>query len=205
MSGEERPKLLLVEGVDDEQVVSQIRHKNDHLPGFCVKNTDGVQGILRLIAPELKEPERSVLGIMVDANDDPSGRWQSTIDRLRRLDIQAPNQPSPGGVIIDASIDLKVGIWMMPDNETPGELEDFVREMIPTSDPVWPRAVEYIDVIPDVDRKFSAAKTLRAQVYAWLAARSRPRNMGTAIRAGDLDDTVPLAVQFVDWLDRLFR
>ena len=30
----------------------------------------------------------------------------------------------------------------MPDNEAPGELEDFVAGMIPESDPVWPRSQE---------------------------------------------------------------
>ena len=35
-------------------------------------------------------------------------------------------------------------------------------------------------------------------------ARAEPRKMGAAIGAGDLDATAPLAVQFIDWVRRLF-
>lgn len=32
----------------------------------------------------------------------------------------------------------------MPNNYSPGELEDFIRELIPGKDPTWPRAKHYI-------------------------------------------------------------
>ncbi len=93
----------------------------------------------------------------------------------------------------------------MPDNQSMGELEDFVAKMIPNGDPVWPRSRSYIDGIPITDRKFKGKKTLRAKVYAWLAAREDPRRMGQAIYARDLNVNGPLCQKFVDWLTRLFR
>ena len=92
----------------------------------------------------------------------------------------------------------------MPDNGSAGELEDFIQELLPEGDPVWPRAQRYIDDIPAAHRKFTAGKILRAQIHAWLATRKEPRKMGTAVGAGDLNATHPLATQFVDWLRRLF-
>ena len=92
----------------------------------------------------------------------------------------------------------------MPNNETSGELEDFVAGMIPESDPVWPRSQAYIDEIPVTDRRFSDRKRLRAQVHSWLATRERPRQMGAAIRTGDLNIGARGAVELIDWLRRLF-
>ena len=48
-----------------------------------------------------------------------------------------------------------IGVWLMPDNQSTGELEDFVAQMIPPGDPVWPRSEYYIEGIPEPDRKFT--------------------------------------------------
>ena len=93
----------------------------------------------------------------------------------------------------------------MPDNENPSELEDFVIEMIPDGDVVWPRAQSYIDGIPAADRPFSEGKRQRARLYAWLATREEPRRMAAAIGTHDLDINGPLCRRFVDWLKRLFQ
>ena len=92
----------------------------------------------------------------------------------------------------------------MPDNCSPGELEDFVAKMIPASDAVWPLSQRYIDGIPEADKKFSEKKQPRAQLYAWLAAREDPRQMGAAIGARDLKVDGALCQEFVAWLTRLF-
>ncbi len=92
----------------------------------------------------------------------------------------------------------------MPDNELPGELEDFVVQMIPERDLIWPLSQRYIDGIPETGRKFSEKKKLRAQLYAWLAAREDPRLMGVAIRAHDLELEGSLSRNFIAWLTKLF-
>ena len=92
----------------------------------------------------------------------------------------------------------------MPDNEVTGELEDFVRSMLPDDDPVWPRSESYIDGIPESYRKFTDNKVLRAKVHAWLATRKIPRLMGVAVRDGDLRIDGELATRFLDWLRQLF-
>ena len=93
----------------------------------------------------------------------------------------------------------------MPDNQSPGELEDFVSEMIPDDDPVWPRAQRDIDGITEADRKFSDRKIQRARLHAWLATREDPRLMGAAIGARDLNVDGSLSKNFADWLRELFQ
>lgn len=92
----------------------------------------------------------------------------------------------------------------MPDNSANGELEEFVAEMIPAGDPVWPLAQDYINGIPSDARKFPDGKSLRAQIYAWLSARADPRQMGSAIGTHDLLVNGELCQKFVTWLTRLF-
>ena len=73
--------------------------------------------------------------------------------------------------------------------------------MIPDGDTVWPLAQKYIESIPEPEQP---KQLIKAQVHAWLAARSKPRRMGTAIRAGDFNTRAPLAEDFINWIQRLF-
>ncbi len=93
----------------------------------------------------------------------------------------------------------------MPDNVSGGELEDFVAQMVPESDPIWPKSKNYIASIGDSERRFSDKKTTRAIVHAWLATLEDPRQMGTAITARDLEVRGEPCQRFVRWLQRLFE
>ena len=197
------PHVLLVEGQDDKHVVKHVCRKNPSMPDFCIVEKGSVEQVLASIVAESMVPGRRALGIMVDANDHPLNRWRAVADRLRRAEIRTPMDPDRTGTIIDNS--PRVGVWMMPDNASCGELENLIEKMIPCTDAVWPLSKAYIDGIPLDERDFKPGKKLRAQVHAWLAVREEPRRMGTAIRAGDLDVEVPLAAALVAWLRRLFE
>ena len=195
-------RLLLVEGADDEHVVRHLCDLQPDMPDFAVSDKRGFPNLKDAIGPEIKVPGRTALGIMVDANDDLHARWQAIGDRLRRAAVNPPTQATSGGVVVESK--PRVGVWLMPDNRSAGELEDFIQNLMPAGDPVWPRAQRYIDDIPVADRKFTTGKALRAMIHAWLATRAEPRKMGAAIGAGDLLATHPLAQQFVRWLRLLF-
>ena len=197
--------VLIVEGVNDKHVAFQIWNRRNSVKVFRVIHRDGIDKLLKSIEFDVKTSGYEAVGFMVDADDDPSGRWDEVSDRLRRASIDAPVTPDPDGTVIAATDEMpRIGVWMMPDNESSGELEDFVAEMIPNGDPVWPLSQNYIDGIPVGDRKFTTGKTLRAKIYAWLAAREDPRQMGLAIKARDLKVGGELCTRFTAWLDRLF-
>ena len=204
LSSSKSKLVLLVEGLNDRHVIEHLYWKRfDDKPPFEVVDKGGFSGLCAAIEPELKAPDRQAIGIVVDANDDPGSRWSAVTDRLRNAcaDVEF-GHPSPSGTIIDA--EPRIGVWLWPDNGTPGEIEDFVARMIPRGDPVWPLSRLYIEGIPAVHRRFSEEKTARANLHAWLAAREDPRLMGTAIRAGDLEVNGVLALQFTEWLEELF-
>ncbi len=126
---------------------------------------------------------RLALGIPADANDSLASRWPSIATPLKESECELPDNPR-------GPRNLQVGVWLMPGNQHPGELEDFVADLVPPADRIWPRAEElYIDDIPCEDRLFPQQKTTRAQVHAWLATRPKPRPMGLGIASGDFITT----------------
>ena len=194
-------RLLIVEGVNDRHVVRQIISRVGSGSGFEIADAGGINSLLESIEARANYTGRVALGIVADANDDINARWQSIRSRMPdRIDL--PERPVAGGLIVESR--PRVGVWLMPDNASPGQLEDFVQRMIPTDDTIWPLAERYIDDIPAPDRKFPPSKTSRAKLYAWLAARQDPRRMGEAIRTRDLATDGALCQQFAAWLRSLF-
>ena len=197
-------RVLLVEGRDDRHVVEHICRRCDLEPTFQILEKGGFDALVDSIGAELKVPARRAVGILVDADDGIDARWAAVSDRLGRAGLDVRERDPTGTVIRGTSPDPDIGIWIMPDNQSPGELEDFIEAMIPLNDPIWPLSTSYIDGISAEDRLFSTKKTLRAQVHAWLAARERPRPMGLAIGARDLDVEGVGCAELTTWLRRLF-
>ena len=190
-------RVLLVEGQDDEHVIRHLCLRSQPIPPFHIENKLNVDTLLDSIKQEVRVPGRKAVGILVDANDDLNARWSAVVNRLREGNIDVPRTPEPTGTLIEGTSRIpRVGIWLMPNNTSPGELENFISEMIPDDDPVWPRSEDYIDRIPEADRKFTEKKILRAKIHAWLATREDPRQMGAAIRARDLHIDGTLSIAF---------
>ena len=209
VSSQQQARVLLVEGQNDKHVVIHLVNRrfsgdNETAPEFYIKDMEGVQPLLDVIGAEIIAPQREAVGILVDADDDVNARWEAVRNRLLEEGVSAPPRPNPNGTVIHTAGKPRVGVWIMPDNETGGELEGFVERMIPANDRVWPLSQEYIDGIPPEHQEFSKNKALRAKIHAWLAAREDPRQMGLAIGAEDLDIDGPLCRRFVAWLEELF-
>ena len=199
------PNVLMVEGLSDYHFVRQLLDQLELGLEFEVSDRSGLSGVLDSTYAEVAAPHRDVVGILIDADDDLDTRWREVADRLSSAGVSVPSSPDVDGTVIDATADRpRVGIWLLPDNQSPGELEDFVIDMIPESDLVWPRSVDYVDGIPISEREFSEGKTDRAKLYAWLATRRQPPHIGAAIGAGDFDLSGERCRLFIGWLERLF-
>ena len=201
------PKLLLVEGTDDERFVKTLLERHSIAGSFETANKLGYRNLQPSIYPEAMVAGRTALGIVADANEDPSGRWQSISDQLKRAGFSPPEDSRCAGIVLCKTqpAPLRAGVWLMPDNNGPGELEDLLAGMIRDDDPAWPRAREYVEGIPRDRRAFKPSKLTRACLYAWLATREEPRHIGLATKAGDFDHKTAEAVRFVNWLRRLFE
>ena len=194
-------KVLLVEGVNDKHVVRNLSQRLAPALTFDCVEKGGIDNLLKAIPLEIKAPGRQAVGIVADANEKIHARFQAIADKLSAAGVTPPNALDDEGTVIDG--EPRVGVWLMPDNSSPGELEDFIIKLLPKDDPVWPRADQYIDGIPLDEREFKERKVMRAKLYAWLATRKAPQQMGAAIGRGSLVVGLP-AERFANWLSRLF-
>lgn len=138
------------------------------------------------------------------------GQWEVSprADRRRgvwtnRGALMGPTFVSPGGVHSQL-----VGAWLMPDNELPGMLEDFIVSLRPADDVLLPHVDALLQGLPAPDvcpRRFAEVHRAKARVRAFLAIQREPgKPLGQAISSHYLDGSSPQATAFVAWLRRLF-
>ena len=192
-------RVLFVEGPDDEHVVRNLRTRAGLESSFSIGQKQNDAALIESISREVVVPDRIAIGFIIDADDNPDSRWQAVFDRLRRRLDSVPHARDPAGTVIEGR--PRVGVWLMPDNTSTGELEDFVAKMVPEGDPVWPLAKNYIEAVP---KPYLRTKPSKAEIHAWLATRERPFRMGEAIGAQALNTDGPLCQSFTMWLNRLF-
>lgn len=164
-----------------------------------VHPSGGIDKPIRAIPGAIPEPEAEAVGIVVDANDDIVSRWENICDQLRPCKCSPPKNPDPDGTILQATEgNVRVGVWLMPDNQASGEIENFVETMVPRRDANWKDAVQYVE-----SRQSPPGKRVPATLRVWLAVRDGPHHMGAAIKRNDLRVDGPRCRAFCAWLKKL--
>lgn len=149
------------------------------------------------------------LGVVVDADSDFAARWQSLRDVLISAGYtNAPKLADEHGLILEHAENPdekpRVGIWIMPNNQDTGSMENFFALLLPSEDALWERARLCIEQIPSSERLFKSA-FIKAHVHTWLAWQERPGlPMGKAITEKYLNAEAPNALSLMSWLRRLF-
>lgn len=202
-------KILLVEGTDDEHVLKHICGNRGVGTLDEVKPLGSIEKLLENFPVTLKETDIEALGVVVDADTDLKARWQSLRDRLIAAGYSTvPNDAAPDGTILPAppeSLLPRVGIWIMPDNQTKGILEDFLRFLVPPCSALWEHARSSVALIPENERRFRQLDEPKALIHTWLAWQQEPgRPLGTAITAKFLDANVAQVDVLVAWLKAVF-
>jgi hypothetical protein len=217
------PRLLLVEGADDQRRLPWVIELGCGLeweragrPLVFIEKKDGAEALLQrgTIAAELFGSGREVLGVVIDADDDPGRRWQSIRDRLL-ADLTGlgadglPLLPPREGFIAELDQDAptgprRLGVWMMPDNRSLGMLETFVRSLV-SEDGLHGLAERSCDEATRLGARFKPTHRDKAIVHTWLAWQDPPgRQLHDAVRQRMLDPSLPPARAFIGWFRRLF-
>jgi hypothetical protein len=93
----------------------------------------------------------------------------------------------------------------MPDNQDPGQLEDFVLRMVPDRDLVKTPARRYIEALPNEIVEVDDYRIAKHVAHAWLSAYYPGWSFDDALKNGRLaepsHDVVGAA--FLSWLQRL--
>ncbi len=217
--------LLLVEGKDDENVVGHICLKTRTTitsfklqPAVIERKVDGVkikeEGIdvlLRLLPIEIKNRDGSkTLACIVDADDAIAARWQQIAHILQAAGYQdLPASFENGLILPPTNILPKFGLWIMPDNQLAGKLEDFLRYLIPVGDDLIDEveiALNRLEHSVPSKRRYREVDRPKVFMHTWLAWQEKSGlPYGSAIKATFLTTNHELCARFVAWLNALFN
>ena len=208
------PRILLVEGKDEQRVIPHLVESGcgitweveKDIAVVYVAETDGKENLLKekVITTYLKSPELSALGIMIDADEDIDGCWQSIKQVLQTTCPDLPNDLPRSGLIHHTQDKIKLGIWIMPDNINRGMLETFLLHLRPTSD-LLELSKQVIETAKSAGAPFKDVHKDKAQIYSWLAWQNPPgRQMHDAIKQKLLSEKPQLLQDFAAWFCELY-
>lgn len=208
------PRVLLVEGKQDRFVIPEVIEANginwgtSKNPVVFIREYDGYQKLVNpdVISTELQASGLSALGIMVDADDNPVGRWQSIRNASLKSIPDLPEALPEEGLIHTTPTGIQFGIWMMPDNKMRGMLETFLTYMIPTdSEVLWQFAQSATNEAQRKGAVFTDTHFDKANIYTWLAWQDPPgRQLHQAVMERILHPNHPKAQRFVTWFKTLY-
>ncbi|HYN77366.1 MAG TPA: DUF3226 domain-containing protein [Lamprocystis sp. (in: g-proteobacteria)] len=206
---ENAPHRLLVEGRDDQWSIIELTAKHgwdwDNPAPHYPYVVDAKGDTLAMEALPLAVRSYRRVGIVLDADFAPERRWQSICDRLSGEGFTMPGQPDPVGTVVERSDGKRLGIWLMPNNQSRGRLEDFLALLVPPGDPCWDWAGESTTQARKRGAGFAEPDYIKARIHTWLAWQEEPAlPFGTAIRAATFAHDAEAARGFVAWMERLF-
>lgn len=207
------PLQVHVEGKSDLYTLVNLLQRNGVEPlaqriHFTSPNPEsGVEALLATIPQQIQNSAGRTVGFVVDANGDLIGRWSAVRNRLAGEGVDSPKTPPPSGFIgLSETWKTRVGVWLMPDNRSAGNLEHFLLSLVPTTQTLYQFAEQCTDQArSDHGAGFSESDQLKAMLACWLAWQENPgRPYGTAIHNHYLGCDSPVALEFVAWFRTLF-
>jgi hypothetical protein len=199
-------RLMLVEGNDDEHVVRHLCRAHQIEIDIEQPRDDGIAQLIDQVPARLTEADLQRLAVVIDADEDVQSRWEQLRDRLRRRGYdKVPDTPDKDGTIVDLHSDfgdVRLGVWITPDNRLPGMLENFVAFLVPKNDKMMPHVDRFLDSIPRDDRLFSPVHLPKAKIHSYLAIQNQPgKPLGLAITARYFDAGREVVRPFLKWIN----
>lgn len=205
---EKKNKQLLVEGNDDCHVVWALCEKYQLPESFEVIDCKGIEDLLSSVSVRLKQSGIDTIGLVVDADTNLDSRWQSIRSILQGEGyVTVPEKIPERGLIYREEGKVTVGVWLMPNNDTNGMLEDFIRFLVPEPDALMPIVTSVLDDLEGKNlNKYKSIHRSKALIHTWLSWQEDPGTpMGLSITKKYLDASVPECSVFVEWLRKLFE
>src|SRR3989339_1337921 len=138
---------LLVEGNDDQRVIWALCDRFKIHESFDVIDCEGISELLKEIPVRLKQSGIRTIGIIVDADSDISARWDKFKSIFDTLNYIIPEELPVDGLVVRIIDQISIGIWIMPNNDINGMLEDFISFLIPNDDRLLPIVKDHVSDI----------------------------------------------------------
>lgn len=200
-------KKLLVEGNDDQHVVWALCKKFDMPETFDVIDCEGIDKLNEQIPVRLKQSGIDTLGIIIDADREIKNRWASLKGSLSAQGFKVPDDLPSTGLILTNSNNLKAGVWIMPNNNLNGMIEDFISFLVPKDDKLLPIVRATLDDIEKQNlNKYPSFHKSKAVIHSWLSWQEDPGTpMGLGITKRYLTTDNATCSLLMKWLVELFN
>jgi hypothetical protein len=109
-------RKLLVEGNDDQRVIMALRDRFGIAKTFDIVDCVGIDNLYKDIPVRFKQSGIQTIGIIVDADAEINKRWHSLKDILLKQGFTPPDDLPSTGLTLPKENGIKVGVWIMPDN-----------------------------------------------------------------------------------------
>ncbi len=204
---DKKNKQLLVEGNDDKHVISILCEEYTLPETFEITDCKGIDNLKVSLSVRLKQSsDFDTIGMVIDADTDLTRRWQSICSVLTGYGYSVPDTIPSEGLIL-RGYPKTVGVWIMPDNHSPGMLEDFIRLLVPSGDDLVLIAESTLDSIETrkLNRYSLPYYRSKALIHTWLAWQKIPGTpLGLSIKKKYLNSDTKQCSLFIDWLKALF-
>lgn len=200
-------RQLLVEGKDDQAVIKALNARFNIPENFEVIDCEGYSKLIEQLPLRLtKQSDIDTVGIIADADSDITSRWISLCDLFGKIGFVLPDIIPENGLVIKSVSRIKVGIWIMPNNQINGMLEDFASFLIPNDDKLISVVKETLDSVENQNlNKYKLIHKSKAEIHSWLALQEDPGTpMGLAITKRYLTTDQEICLRLIDWLKKLF-
>lgn len=202
---------LLVEGNDDQHVIWSLCQHHSLPESFDVIDCGSIESVLKRFELSINENASSIhtIGLVIDADADLNNRWAQIKSKINHCGgYEIMNDLPAGGLIIHSNEPYKpvIGVWIMPNNNVNGMLEDFVACLASENDPVMTFVENCLENLEN-DKKnlYKPIHRAKAKIHTYLSWQEDPGTpMGLAITKRYLNPNSPNCEVFVDWLKKLF-
>jgi hypothetical protein len=200
-------KKLLVEGKDDQHVIWALCEKFKVKESFDIIDCKGIDILIEQIPIWFKQSGLEALGVIIDADTDISYRWHKMSALISFLGFSVPAELPTNGLIVINEDNIKIGVWIMPNNNINGMLEDFIAFLVPKDDQLLPIVNQTLDNIEGQGlNKYSSVHRSKATIHSWLSLQEDPGTpMGLAITKRFLTTEEQTCGLFIKWLSELFN
>ena len=206
-------KKLLVEGGADKRVIPYLMEANGvewpkgNEP-VMIHDQGSVDEILSpgVIQAELRATGVEALGVVVDADRDAGARWTAVRTCCRHEFSGLPVDIPADGLRMVHADGPRFGVWIMPDNQFAGMLEDFLISLMPAeSKHLYSVAQACVANAASSGAPFKTAHRSKAELHTWLAWQDEPgKQLHEAVHHRVLDPNMPESRGFVRWFRELF-
>lgn len=199
-------KQLLVEGNDDKHVIMALCQKFVVTENFEIIDCKGIDKLFAQIPIRLKQSGFETLGIIIDADTGIKSRWSTIQSIFSKQGISIPDEIPNDGLILKTN-SLNIGVWIMPNNNLNGMLEDFISFLIPKEDKLLPVANQTLETIEKEKlNKYIPAHKSKALIHSWLSWQEDPGTpMGLAITKKFLTTQEDICKKLISWLIGTFQ